>query len=165
MMERMRPLVARHWLFLLAGVMWTGVGLMLLARAWTWLAVMPRPWQVGLLVVSGVAAGLFYWFMFTKTVAKNICRLCRLPDPVSIFAFNSPKGYVLIFFMIGLGIALRHSGLDRRLLAFVYVAMGATLFLASTHFHLQFYRVGVKAEPCLVDEALSSAPCQKEMLD
>jgi hypothetical protein len=74
--------------------------------------------------------------------------MCGLPDPVGLLAFNTPKGYVLIIFMIGLGITLRHSPLDRRLLALVYVGMGGALFLASLHFYGQFHRVKVKQKSC-----------------
>jgi len=147
-MEEMRPLVSRHWLFALAGIMWTGVGIMLLWRAWTWLSVMSIPWIAGILAAGAVIAFSFYYFMFTNTVAKNIRRLCGLPDPVSLLAFNSPKGYILIIFMIGLGIALRHSPLDRRILAVVYVGMGGALFLASLHFYKQFHRVKIAQLPC-----------------
>jgi hypothetical protein len=147
-MEKMRPLVSRHWLFALAGVMWSAVGIMLIWRAWIWLSAMEPAWAIGIVVAGAVIAFAFYYFMFTKTVAKNIRRMCGLPDPVGLLAFNTPKGYVLIIFMIGLGITLRHSPLDRRLLALVYVGMGGALFLASLHFYGQFHRVKVKQKSC-----------------
>ncbi len=144
----LNPTVSRRWLFLLAGIMWTGVGVMLLARAWIWLSALPLSWEIGLILVSAVIAVLFYKFMFTKTVNKNIRRVCGLPDPVCLFAFNSPKGYILIVFMITLGIMLRRSGLDTRILAFVYASMGGALLLASLHFYGQFHRVAVQKQPC-----------------
>jgi len=147
-MEKIKPLVSRHWLLALAGVMWTGVGVMLMWRAWIWLSAMEPAWMIGITLAGVLIAISFYYFMFTKTVAKNILRLCGLPDPVSILAFNSPKGYILIIFMIGMGIALRHSPLDRRILALVYAGMGGALFLASLHFYGQFHKVKVRQEPC-----------------
>jgi hypothetical protein len=48
-----------------------------------------------------------------------------------------------------LGIALRHSPLDRRILALVYVGMGGALFLASLHFYKQFHKVKIEQRPCL----------------
>jgi hypothetical protein len=152
-MNSLKPDVSRHWLFLLAGVMWTGVGVMLLVRAWGWLAAMPLGWELGLALTSAVIAALFYKFMFTNTVAKNIRRVCQLPDPVCIFAFNSPRGYILIVFMIAMGIALRRSGLDTRILALVYASMGGALLLASLHFYNQFHRVRIAQLPCQADES------------
>jgi len=151
-MEKMKPLVSRHWLFALAGVMWTGVGVMLMWRAWIWLSAMDPAWAIGIALAGAAIAFAFYHFMFTKTVAKNIQRLCDLPDPVGILAFNSPKGYILIVFMIALGITLRHSPLDRRILALVYAGMGGALFLASLHFYSQFFKVKVRQEPCCCEE-------------
>ncbi|HHB90675.1 MAG TPA: hypothetical protein ENK60_05145 [Anaerolineae bacterium] len=139
-MHDLKPLVSRHWLFLVAGLMWTGVGIMLLLRAWGWLSTMPIDWEFGLLLASLILAGLFYRWMFVKTVNKNLRRLAELPDPVSLFAFNSPKGYILIIFMITLGILLRRSGMDTRILAVVYATMGVTLSLASLHFYRAFHR-------------------------
>ena len=147
----LKPVVSRRWLFLLAGVMWTGVGVMLLTRAWVWLSALSLGWEIGLILISASIAFLFYRVMFTKTVAKNIRRLCNLPDPVSLFAFNSPKGYILIVFMIGLGIALRRSGLDTRILSLIYASMGGALLLASLHFYHQFHRVAVASRPCAED--------------
>lgn len=147
-MEKIRPLVSRHWLFALAGLMWSAVGVMLLWRSWAWISAMDSLWRTGVAVAGLAIAIAFYYFMFTNTVAKNIRRLCGLPDPVSILAFNSPKGYILIIVMIGLGIALRHSSLDRRILAVVYVGMGGALFLASLHFYKQFFDVKVQERPC-----------------
>ena len=151
-MEKMRPLVSRHWLFALAGVMWSAVGIMLMWRAWIWLSAMETVWAVGLVLAGAAIAFAFYYFMFTKTVAKNIRRMCGLPDPVGLLAFNTPKGYILIVFMIVLGITLRHSALDRRILALVYVGMGGALFLASLHFYGQFHRVKIKQKRCSDDE-------------
>ena len=147
-MEKIKPFVPRHWLFALAGVMWTGVGVMLMWRAGIWLSDMESAWAFSIALAGAVIAVSFYYFMFTKTVEKNIRRLCDLPDPVGILAFNSPKGYILIVFMIGLGIALRHSPLDRRILALVYAGMGGALFLASLRFYRQLHRVKVRQEPC-----------------
>ncbi|NOX63065.1 MAG: hypothetical protein GXP42_14150 [Chloroflexi bacterium] len=134
-MHRLKPMVSRHWLFALAGVMWSAVGLMLIWRAINWLAAMPLSWGVSI-GLSGAGLGLLaYYFMFTKTAARNIRRLYALPDRVCIFAFNSPKGYAVIVFMIALGVALRHSSLPRWLLAVLYAAMGGALLLASFRFY------------------------------
>lgn len=146
-MHRLKPTVSRHWLFALAGLMWSAVGLMLLWRAGNWLAAMSPRWAVGIALAGALLALATYNFMFTKTVAKNIGRLYTLPERVCLFAFNSPKGYILIFFMMALGITLRHSPLNRSILAVVYMAMGGALFLASFHF---YRHVGQKQLPVQV---------------
>ncbi|NOZ49818.1 MAG: hypothetical protein GXP37_07180 [Chloroflexi bacterium] len=144
-LNQLKPIVSRPWLFMLAGLMWTGVGLMLLWRAIGWLAAAPHMW---LIVVASTGIALFsYRFMFTHTARKNILRLCALPARVSLFAFNSLQGYAIIVLMIALGITLRHSAIDRGILAVVYTAMGGALLLASLHFYVQFWRVQTQAPP------------------
>jgi hypothetical protein len=155
-MKKLNPIVAREWLFLLAGVMWTAVGIMLLWRAVGWLTAMEIAWMVGLGALGFVLGFLAYWFGFTHIVRKNIARLCGLPERVGVFSFNSGKGYVTIIFMIGLGVTLRHSPLPREALALLYTAMGSALLLASFHFYARLWQVMHHGEPCLVEESSAS---------
>ena len=54
-----------------------------------------------------------------------------------MFSFQAWKSYLLVAFMIALGITLRHSALPRPILAGVYLAIGGALFLSS----LRYYRL------------------------
>lgn len=150
--HKLKPVVHRHVLLALAGLMWTGVGIMLIVRAVIWLSIRPYATALLIAVVSTLFAVAAYYFGFTKTVEKNIKRLCSLPEKVCIFAFNSPKGYFMIFLMIGLGIALRRSPLPREPLAFIYIIMGGSLFLASFHFYRRLWHVAYHGRPCFVPE-------------
>ncbi len=136
-LHKMKPIVDRSWLFIVAGLMWTAVGLMLLWRAFGWLLAASHTMPLFLLGM-GIAL-LSYHFMFTNTVRKNIARLHTLPERTGLLAFNSARGYGIIVIMIALGIGLRHSSLDRSLLAVLYTAMGGALFLASFHFYGQVW--------------------------
>ncbi len=142
--QRCKPHVHYHALFVLAGLMWTAVGLMLLWRASIWLSSMEGSLAMGLVGLSVVLMVAFYAVMFRKTVQKNIARLASLPERVCLFAFNSRRGYALILFMIVLGITLRHSPIPRPYLAVVYTTMGGTLLLSSFHFYHRFWneRIG-----------------------
>ncbi len=150
--HKWKPGVHRHVLLALAGLMWTGVGLMLMGRAAIWLSVKPYITAYLIAGISTVLAFAAYYFGFTKTVEKNIRRLCLLPERTCLFAFNSPKGYFMIFLMIGLGIALRRSPLPREILAFIYIIMGGALFLASFHFYYRLWHVAYRRQPCYVPE-------------
>lgn len=144
-LNQLKPIVSRPWLFMLAGLMWTGVGLMLLWRAVGWLVADPHTM---LIAATSTGIALFsYRFMFTHTARKNILRLSALPERVSLFAFNSRQGYAIIGLMIALGVTLRHSAIDRGILAVVYTAMGGALLLASLHFYVQFWRVQIQTHP------------------
>jgi len=155
-MRRLSLSVSRHWLFALAGLMWTAVGVMLLWRAFGWLAAMERTWafSLGFLgIVMGVTA---YYFGFSNTVEKNIRRLCLLPEKVCIFAFNSWKGYLIIGVMVMLGITLRRSPLPRQYLAILYTTMGGSLFLASFHFYDRLWKMLHVEERTFGDEGKST---------
>lgn len=151
-MNKLNPIVAREWLFLLAGLMWTAVGIMLLWRAVGWLTAMEMAWMIGVGLLGLVLGILAYLFGFIHIVRKNIDRLCGLPERVGVFAFNSGKGYVTIIFMVGLGVTLRHSPLPREVLALLYATMGGALLLASLHFYARLWQVTRHGQPCLVDE-------------
>lgn len=127
--------VAKVWLFLLAGLMWSGVGIMLCSLAYRWLVDLHsfRALWVGL---SGLASSLVvYRFGFLHIARKNINRLHAFLEKVSPFAFMSPKSYLLVVFMMALGIALRSSPIPKVYLSVVYTTIGAALFLSSLHYY------------------------------
>lgn len=129
-------LVQRRWLYLLAGLLWGAVGIMLCVRAWNWLAPEALSKAVPLELV-GIAAGvLIYRFKFSKIADKNIKRIRRLRERESILAFQAAWTYFLIAGMMGLGIALRHSAIPKPYLAVMYTGIGLGLLLAS----LRYYR-------------------------
>ncbi len=147
-----KPKVHRHVLLALAGGMWTGVGVMLIGRAAVWLSGKSYGTVYLIAGVSALLAVAAYYFGFTKTVEKNIRRLCGLPERAWVFAFNSPKGYVMILLMIGLGMTLRRSPMPREILAFIYIIMGGSLFLASFHFYHRLWHVAYRRRPCHASE-------------
>jgi len=157
LLKRLNPSVSRNWLFLLAGGMWTAVGIMLLWRAVGWLMAMTPNWEISLGLAGLILGILAYRFGFIHTARKNIERLCSLPDSVCIFAFNSVKGYAIIAAMITLGITLRHSSLPRSYLAILYTTMGGALFLASLHFYRHLWQLTTAQEPCQSQEDASGS--------
>lgn len=82
-----RPIVTKKWLFIISGIMWTMVGIILIRVALTWLL----PLDTGkalLLGVSGIILSLFTRMMFVIFSNKNVNRLNSLPEKISIFAFQ-----------------------------------------------------------------------------
>lgn len=144
---RFKPAVSKHWLILLAGAMWSAVGLMLCRLAVIWLTVLRPVWGVA----CGLAGFLLAWIIerrfFSALAFKNIDRLCRLADKSCVFGFQAWKSYILIGAMIFLGITLRHSALPKPYLAFGYMTMGVTLFLSSLHFFARFWQIARGKQP------------------
>jgi len=147
-----KPAVSKYWLMAMAGFMWTIVGIMLCRLAFIWLSSVNwhKSLPLGLLgIVSSLAACRFGFSVIAK---KNIDRLCHLADKSCIFAFQAWKSYLIIAFMITLGITLRRSPFPTRYLAVIYITIGGALFLSSFLFYHRIWRVKIKKLPCILPD-------------
>ena len=138
--KKIRPAVPKCLLIALAGLMWSTVGVMLCSMAYCWLKEVDwlTAFPFGLFgIILSLAA---YRFGFSKIARKNINRICLLPEKGCIFAFQAWKSYLIIAFMIALGIILRHSPIPKHYLAIIYTTIGGALLLSSLH----YYRIILK---------------------
>jgi len=142
LLERLKPAVPRKWLLFLAGLMWSGVGVMLCCLAGGWLSAVPAAVSLPLGLAGAVLAVAVYRFGFSKIARKNIDRISRSPDMACLFSFQAWKSYLIIAVMVTLGLLLRHSSLPKHYLAVVYVTIGGALFLSSLHYYLSLGEQG-----------------------
>jgi hypothetical protein len=139
-MKRLNPAVSKHWLLILAGVMWTGVGFMLCGYALNWLT---SPLSVATVTLGGlgiVISIVANRLQFTKLALKNIERILQYADKACLFAFQAWKGYLIIGVMVTGGILLRGSIIPKPYLAVAYASIGGALLQASRHYYVQFFR-------------------------
>ncbi len=133
------PHVSKRYLLLVAALVWTFAGGMLLFRGYTLNNPMPVFWWLKL--SACVAAGLlFFKLMFNRISAKHVQRIQNLPTerPV-VFSFFNLKSYLMMFSMITLGITLRKSGaVPPEYLSFMYITMGIPLLMSSFRFYYSF---------------------------
>ena len=142
--KKIRPAVPKCLLIALAGLMWSTVGVMLCSMAYHWLKEVAwlTAFPFGLFgIILSLAA---YRFGFSKIARKNINRICLLPEKGCIFAFQAWKSYLIIAFMIALGIILRHSPIPKHYLAIVYTAIGGALLLSSLHYYRRLWQLILK---------------------
>lgn len=133
--EKCTPAITRHWLWLLAGLLWSGVGIILCITAGGWLSQVDWPLNaLGTLVGFGLGV-LIYRYGFSRIARKNIERIAQKPDRVCLFAFQAWQSYVLIAVMMLLGYFLRHSHMPRFALAVLYAGVGSGLTLSSSHYY------------------------------
>ena len=151
-LEKLKPAVSKYWLMALAGLMWSLVGIMLCRMAYIWLRTVPGRWALYMGSLGLISALTAYRFGFSKIALKNIARLCLLPDKTCIFAFQAWKSYLIIIFMIILGITMRHSPLPRHFLAVIYATIGGALLFSSFHFYWRIWRVKIRKQSCLSSE-------------
>ncbi len=130
--------VKKTILFLLAGVLWLIAGINILrigieslldvfeiAKPLTWILI-----GAMLLIFVG------FHFMFTAMVRRHQKRILGYDEEkVSVFKFMDLKGYLIMAFMIGLGITLRRFvGLPDEFFAFFYNGLGTALSVAGIRF-------------------------------
>ena len=132
-----KPVVNKSWLHLVAGLLWTAVGVMLLNLAVGWLIPLGIPGALPYAFAGFLLALAFYFLSFSKLACKNVGRIENIQGEKScIFAFQAWKSYPLILFMIALGITLRHfSPVPKPFLAIVYAGVGGGLFLSSLRYY------------------------------
>ena len=141
LISRLNPAVPRQYLFGLAGLLWTIAGGLLCVRAEIWLESYSFSVEVALELVSVALAAAGYLLFFFKVVQKSIDRIGHLPDRACLFAFTAWHGYIMIAFMMTLGITLRNTSIPKYYLAVPYTAMGGILLIGSLRFYRRFLSV------------------------
>lgn len=134
-LTRFKPAVPKCWLFATCAVMWSAVGLMMCRAGFIWLGSLDGLRAAGAEFGGAMLALTAFSLGFRAIARKNIHRLRRLPDRGCFFAFQAWKSYLIIAFMITLGVTLRHSPIPRIYLSLIYTTIGGALFLGSTLYY------------------------------
>jgi hypothetical protein len=89
--------------------MWSAVGILLLNFAYHWIPFLSET-QILITWPGGFVLGfVIFIFGFGKIAKKNIKRIRNLPSGPKVWDFQSPKSYLIIIFMVSLGIFLRKT--------------------------------------------------------
>jgi len=97
-----------------------------------------------LLVISVPIFLLFHYFVFHKIIIKHTTRIVSKPNPsYCLFSFFDWKSYLIMGFMIAMGLSVRKFMLvSREFIAVFYIGMG--LALATSAFYLLYYGIRYK---------------------
>ncbi len=136
--RKFTPSADKRILVLLAGLMWCGVGIMLVRLAVTWLSPYIGKEQVLYYTAGFLAAMPIHHFGFLKIADKNLNRLLPLSEKKCLFSFMTWKSYIIVLIMVSVGIALRHSSIPKRYLSILYNGIGLALFLSGIRY-LRFF--------------------------
>ena len=139
-LKRFTPSVDKKILVLLAGIMWCGVGIMLISFAVSWLSVCTVREQVLFYSIGFLAAMPIHHFGFLRIADKNLNRLLPLTEKRCLFSFMTWRSYLIVLVMVSMGIALRHSAIPKRYLSVLYNGIGLALFLSG----IRYFRFFVK---------------------
>lgn len=141
--------IKKRGLLLFAGVVWLAagvnilrIGVMAICSSWgkgaLWLDVaLPI---FALLILGGFS------FMFYRIVDRHEKRILGYEtDKVSVFLFFDVKGYLLMAFMMGLGIVLRQGDfLPNYFFAFFYTGLGIALSVSGFRFTARFFKLTLR---------------------
>ena len=142
--KKLNPAVDKKYHILISGLMWCGVGVMLMSFAAGWLFAYQGKGKLLFAAAGLLAAFLVHLFGFSKIAEKNIARLMLYNTPRCVFSFMTFKSWFTVIVMMGMGIGLRNSPLPKQFLAILYIAIGGGLFLSGTVYLKNAIRVFLK---------------------
>lgn len=123
-------------LYIVAAVIWGIPGILISVKGINaYMMQMPDDIWWLLLITVSVITGFFY--MFRRIVDRYCDRIASLPDEIYIWHTFPARGWALLIFMMGLGIALKHIlGVSSAFTASFYSGLGPMLLVSSTRFLL-----------------------------
>ena len=133
-LELHKPRAVARTQLLLAEVMWTGVGTMLLSLGLIWIVrrYHGMGWAYAApFLLLGLLKGRF---ILDRVGRRTIARIHTRGDSHCVGGFFSPTSWLLIVGMMVLGQVLRTSPLPRAVVGFLYVLVGTGLLLSSRMF-------------------------------
>ena len=141
--------IKKRGLLFVAGTVWLAaginilrIGIMAILSAWgqgaRWLDLTLPLWTA--LILLGFS------FMFYRIVGKHERRILGYgAERVSVFLFFDIKGYLMMGFMMTLGIVLRRGGfMPDYFFAFFYTGLGAALSLSGLRFLVRFFKLTLR---------------------
>lgn len=137
----------RKFSLIIAGLVWTLVGIRIGSRAIYWLEPYydPPSWQLAFVLLSVVFGFFKAKKVLYKSVERGIEASTNLDDRfINYFTgwlkLYGPRGVMVVFLMIGLGFvlrALRASGFDEyNVFGFIYLAVSLSLIGASSWYFI-----------------------------
>ncbi|MEN8121689.1 MAG: hypothetical protein ABFS35_15160 [Bacteroidota bacterium] len=130
------PKVNKNILIIIAGVLWTSVGILLIRIASNWFHLLSKSEFIFSIIGGLLLGSVISYFGFSNLAKKNIERINLYSNNVCLWAFQKWQTYFLIIFMIGLGIFMRTTSfIPKFLLTPMYIGIGFALFTASFKYY------------------------------
>lgn len=141
-LDACKPAASARTHLLLAAMMWTIVGavLMLLGVRWALAACLPHVWLL-LVVAAGVGACKSR-LLLRRTAKRTIGRIHARGDGYCLGGFLSWRAWMFVALMMGTGRVLRGGLVSREVAGFIYTAVGAALLLTTPLLWRAWYRGG-----------------------
>lgn len=135
--------VKKHNLLLIASIVWLIAGFNILR-----IGIVSYKNYINIInICLSILVFFIFWFMiFKKLVTKHTLRITNLDDiPHFFFNFFDKKSFLIMFFMIFLGVSLRVFHLAPIVfIAVFYTGLGFSLFLAGILFLYNYFNYILK---------------------
>ena len=133
--------VRKEHLLAINGLMWTAIGTKI-AITGVWHYVTAQPGKLWWMIPLSILVFAGFYMMFTGIVRKYAERIHALPGPKEpIWKTFSLKGYLIIAFMISLGISLKYiPGIPEPFFAWFYLGLGPVLLSAGIRFLIRWVK-------------------------
>ena len=124
------------------GLLWTAIGTKITITGVSHYLLVDRPQNLLWMIPLSFLVFAAFYRMFTGVVRKYSARIMSMTEEkTSIFRTFSLKGYLIIAFMISLGIGLKHiPGIPSNFFAWFYCGLGPGLLSAGIRFLLRWNR-------------------------
>ena len=127
-------------LYYVAAVIWGIPGIIITVKGIKSYGIQPSENLWWLLLITAAVLASFY-IMFRKIVVRYCDRITSLPAKVKVWQTFPARGWILLVFMMGLGIAMRHiPGVPSAFIASFYSGLGPMLLVSSLRFILSPYK-------------------------
>lgn len=128
----------RKYLYIVAATIWGIPGIIITVKGISAYRMQPSEnlWWLLMITVSVMAA---FFMMFRRIVDRYSDRIASLPDKVNFFQTFPVRGWILLVFMMSLGIALKYiPGVPSAFTASFYSGLGPMLLISSIRFSSRF---------------------------
>lgn len=127
-------MIRRAYSFIIAAAIWGIPGINIAIKGLRTYMLM-RPGDLWWLMLVTVAVSVFFFIIFRRVVRKYSERIVSLPDSVMIWRVFPPKGWILLAFMMSMGITLKYiPSVPMAFTASFYSGLGPMLIVAATRF-------------------------------
>ena len=137
-------MVSNRTLLGIAGFVWLAAGVNILrigVKAVIAVYAASELGRIALMVLLAAAIFTAFHWMFSRIVQKHTARIRGYETRQPFWRFFDGKSYLLMIFMMSLGIGLRHSGLlPEFFFAFFYTGLGTALTIAGLRFLIRWIR-------------------------
>ena len=126
----LKPGVKKRTHLLLAAILWTAVGILLLIKG-AYRVTGVNNYGTVIVVTALIAGTMKSYYVLDRSARKSISRILNFDDGTCLGAVYSLKTWSLVVAMMGTGIILRNSSLPLELLCFIYFTIGWGLLFSS----------------------------------